>query len=144
MTLRHERAEAAHHQHPQGRQGAKSSPGATRARAGACSPINAQKNTVVVEHADIIKRHTRPNPAKNIKGGIVEKEAAINVSNVHGRLRQLRQAHAHRPHGSAGRHESALPAGAAARRWISKSLRKDKANEEPNAGKIQQAKRCRR
>ncbi|MGB0055556.1 MAG: 50S ribosomal protein L24, partial [Methyloceanibacter sp.] len=35
-----------------------------------------------VEHANIIKRHTRPNPAKNIKGGIVEREAAINVSNV--------------------------------------------------------------
>ena len=30
----------------------------------------------------IIKRHTRPNPGKNIKGGIVEKEGPINVSNV--------------------------------------------------------------
>jgi len=44
--------------------------------------INPRKNTVIVEHANIIKRHTRPNPAKNIKGGIVEKEAPINVSNV--------------------------------------------------------------
>jgi large subunit ribosomal protein L24 len=44
--------------------------------------VNPRKNTVIVEHANIIKRHTRPNPAKNIKGGIVEKEAAINVSNV--------------------------------------------------------------
>ena len=44
--------------------------------------INAKKNTVVVEHASIIKRHTRPNPGKNIKGGIVEKEAAMNVSKV--------------------------------------------------------------
>lgn len=44
--------------------------------------VNARKNTVVVEHANIIKRHTRPNPAKNIKGGIVEREAGINVSNV--------------------------------------------------------------
>ena len=44
--------------------------------------INPRKNTVVVEHANIIKRHTRPNPAKNIKGGIIEKEAGINASNV--------------------------------------------------------------
>jgi large subunit ribosomal protein L24 len=44
--------------------------------------VNSRKNTVIVEHANVIKRHTRPNPSKNIKGGIVEKEAGINVSNV--------------------------------------------------------------
>jgi len=44
--------------------------------------VNSRKNTVIVEHANLIKRHTRPNPSKNIKGGIVEKEAGINVSNV--------------------------------------------------------------
>ena len=44
--------------------------------------VNPRKNTVIVEHANIIKRHTRPNPAKNIKGGIVEKEGPIHVSNV--------------------------------------------------------------
>jgi len=44
--------------------------------------VNPRKNTVIVEHANVIKRHTRPNPSKNIKGGIVEKEAGINVSNV--------------------------------------------------------------
>ena len=40
------------------------------------------ENTVIVEHAHIIKRHTRPNPNKNVKGGIVEKEGPINASNV--------------------------------------------------------------
>ena len=30
----------------------------------------------------MIKRHTRPNPQRNIKGGIVEKEAPIQISNV--------------------------------------------------------------
>lgn len=44
--------------------------------------INPRKNTVVVEHVAIVKRHTRANPGKNIKGGIVEKEAGINISNV--------------------------------------------------------------
>ena len=44
--------------------------------------VDPRKNTVVVEHAQLIKRHTRPNPAKNIKGGILEREAPIHVSNV--------------------------------------------------------------
>ncbi len=30
----------------------------------------------------MIKRHTRPNPQKNIKGGIVERESPIHLSNV--------------------------------------------------------------
>ena len=51
-------------------------------KSGRVLSVNPRKNTVIVEHANIIKRHTRPNPAKNIKGGIVEKEAAINASNV--------------------------------------------------------------
>lgn len=44
--------------------------------------VDAVKGTVTVEHAHMIKRHTRPNPSKNIKGGIVEREAPIHVSNV--------------------------------------------------------------
>jgi|SRR5271165_1503403 len=51
-------------------------------KSGRVLSINPRKNTVIVEHTNIIKRHTKPNPAKNIKGGIVEKEAPMNVSNV--------------------------------------------------------------
>ena len=40
------------------------------------------KNRLIVEGVNIIKRHTRPNPQRNIKGGIVEREASLNVSNV--------------------------------------------------------------
>ena len=40
------------------------------------------KGRVVVEGVNLIKRATRPNPQKNIKGGIVEREAAIAISNV--------------------------------------------------------------
>jgi len=39
-------------------------------------------NRVLVEGAGVIKRHTRPNPQKNIKGGIVEREAPVHVSNL--------------------------------------------------------------
>ena len=37
---------------------------------------------VLVEGAGVIKRHTRPNPQRNIKGGIVERESPIHLSNV--------------------------------------------------------------
>ena len=41
------------------------------------------KNRLIVEGVNMIKRHTKPNPGKNIKGGIVEREAlAARVSNV--------------------------------------------------------------
>jgi len=40
------------------------------------------KNRLVVEGINIIKRHTRPNPQKNVKGGIVEREASLHASNV--------------------------------------------------------------
>jgi large subunit ribosomal protein L24 len=36
----------------------------------------------IVERINMAKRHTRPNPQKNVKGGIVEKEAPINISNL--------------------------------------------------------------
>jgi len=37
---------------------------------------------VLVQGVNFIKRHTRPNPQRNIKGGIAEREAPIHVSNV--------------------------------------------------------------
>jgi large subunit ribosomal protein L24 len=39
-------------------------------------------NRVIVEGVNIIKRHTRANPQRNIKGGIVEREGALHASNV--------------------------------------------------------------
>jgi large subunit ribosomal protein L24 len=41
-----------------------------------------EKSRVVVQGVGFIKRHTRPNPQRNIKGGIAEREAPIHVSNV--------------------------------------------------------------
>ena len=37
---------------------------------------------LIVEGVNMIKRHTKPNPGKNIKGGIVEREASLHASNV--------------------------------------------------------------
>ena len=44
--------------------------------------VNRETGKVLVEHVMMIKRHTRPNPAKQIKGGIAERESPIAVSNV--------------------------------------------------------------
>src|ERR671939_510497 len=37
---------------------------------------------VIVEGANRVKKHQRPNPMKGITGGIVEKELPLHVSNV--------------------------------------------------------------
>jgi len=44
--------------------------------------VDRDRERIVVEGVAMIKRHTRPNPQKKIQGGIVEREAAIHVSNV--------------------------------------------------------------
>ncbi|HET6899935.1 MAG TPA: 50S ribosomal protein L24 [Vicinamibacteria bacterium] len=41
-----------------------------------------EKNRVIVQGVGFVKKHTRPNPQRNIKGGIAEREAAIHASNV--------------------------------------------------------------
>lgn len=38
--------------------------------------------TAIVERINMIKRHTRPNPAKQVQGGILEREAPIQLSNL--------------------------------------------------------------
>jgi large subunit ribosomal protein L24 len=51
-------------------------------KAGRVLDIYPVKHRILVEHVHMIKRHTRPNPAKQIKGGIAEREAPIHISNV--------------------------------------------------------------
>lgn len=40
-----------------------------------------EKNSIIVEGVNIIKRHTKPNQ-KNPQGGITQKEAPVHISNV--------------------------------------------------------------
>ena len=56
--------------------------GRDRGKTGRVLAVDPTKRRVTVEHANIIKRHTRPNPSKNIRGGILDKEGPIHVSNV--------------------------------------------------------------
>ena len=56
--------------------------GKDRGKRGRVLSVVPDKNRVIVEGVNLIKRHTRPNPQKNIKGGIIEREASIHLSNV--------------------------------------------------------------
>ena len=37
---------------------------------------------LLVEHVMMVKKHVRPNPQRNIKGGIAEQETPVSISNV--------------------------------------------------------------
>ena len=56
--------------------------GKDRGKKGRVIRVVPEKNRLIVEGVNLIKRHTRPNPQRNIKGGIVEREAALHASNV--------------------------------------------------------------
>jgi large subunit ribosomal protein L24 len=40
------------------------------------------EDRVLVEGINLVKRHTKPNPSRNVAGGIIEREASIHLSNV--------------------------------------------------------------
>ena len=56
--------------------------GKDRGKTGRVLIVNPESQRIVVEGIQMIKRHTRANPQRNVKGGIVEKEAPIHISNV--------------------------------------------------------------
>jgi large subunit ribosomal protein L24 len=56
--------------------------GKDRGKRGRVLRVVPDKNRVVVEGVNFIKKHTRPNPQANVKGGIVEREASLHASNV--------------------------------------------------------------
>jgi large subunit ribosomal protein L24 len=56
--------------------------GKDRGKKGRVIRLVPEKNRLIVEGVNLIKRHTRPNPAKNIKGGVVQREASLHASNV--------------------------------------------------------------
>ena len=56
--------------------------GKNKHKIGRVLSIDRAKGTILVEGVSMIKRHTRPNPSRQIKGGIAERESPISVSNV--------------------------------------------------------------
>ena len=56
--------------------------GKDRGKKGRVIKVVTEKNRLIVEGVNLIKRHTKPNPTKNVKGGIVSREASLHASNV--------------------------------------------------------------
>jgi large subunit ribosomal protein L24 len=56
--------------------------GSDKGKRGRVLRILADDSRVLVEHVRMIKKSVRPNPQRNIKGGIAEQEAPIHISNV--------------------------------------------------------------
>jgi large subunit ribosomal protein L24 len=55
--------------------------GDDRGKTGRVLQVIPEKGRVLVEHVNMVKRHTKPR-SQNQKGGIIEKEAPIHWSNV--------------------------------------------------------------
>jgi large subunit ribosomal protein L24 len=56
--------------------------GKSRGARGRVLRVLSASGRAIVEHVNMIKRHTKPNPQKGIQGGILEREAPIQVSNL--------------------------------------------------------------
>ena len=56
--------------------------GKDKGKKGRVLRVLADKNRVLVEGVMMMKKHMKPNPQRNIKGGIAEQEATIHISNV--------------------------------------------------------------
>jgi len=56
--------------------------GKDRGKKGRVLRMVIKRDAAIVEGVQLIKRHTKPNPQKNVKGGIVEKEAPVHLSNL--------------------------------------------------------------
>jgi len=56
--------------------------GKDKGKTGRVIEVIAERGRLIVEGVQMIKKHTRPNPQRQIKGGIAEKESTIHISNV--------------------------------------------------------------
>ena len=56
--------------------------GRDKGRRGTVVRVIEEDERIVVEGVNMVKRHTKPNPQMGTAGGIIEKEAPIQISNV--------------------------------------------------------------
>ena len=56
--------------------------GRDKGKTGRVLSVDRENGKVVVEGISMVKRHTKPNPQRQIKGGIAERESTIHASNV--------------------------------------------------------------
>ena len=56
--------------------------GKDKGKTGRVLDVDRVRGKVLIEGVGMVKRHTRPNPSRQIKGGIAERESPIAISNV--------------------------------------------------------------
>lgn len=56
--------------------------GRDKGKTGRVLDVDRVRGRVLIEGVGMVKRHTRPNPQRQIKGGIAERESSIAISNV--------------------------------------------------------------
>src|SRR5579864_2708479 len=56
--------------------------GRDKGKTGRVLQVDRERGKVLIEGVGMVKRHTRPNPSRQIKGGIAERESPIAISNV--------------------------------------------------------------
>jgi large subunit ribosomal protein L24 len=56
--------------------------GRDKGKTGRVLQVDRDRGKVLIEGVGMVKRHTRPNPSRQIKGGIAERESPIAISNV--------------------------------------------------------------
>jgi large subunit ribosomal protein L24 len=56
--------------------------GKDKGKTGRVLDVDRVRGKVLIEGVGLVKRHTRPNPSRQIKGGIAERESPIAISNV--------------------------------------------------------------
>ncbi len=56
--------------------------GKDRGKRGKVLRVMPARSRAIVERINMLKRHTRPNPQRNIKGGVVEREASLHASKL--------------------------------------------------------------
>jgi len=56
--------------------------GRDKGKQGRVLRVMPDEGKVLVEHVMMMKKHVRPNPQRNIKGGIAEQESPVSLSNV--------------------------------------------------------------
>lgn len=56
--------------------------GKNKGKTGRVLRVIKDKDRVLIEGVGMIKKHIKPNPQANIKGGIAEQESPVHVSNV--------------------------------------------------------------
>jgi large subunit ribosomal protein L24 len=56
--------------------------GKDKGKQGKVLKVLTDKDRVIVEGVNLVKKHQKPNPQAQVPGGIIEKEASIHISNV--------------------------------------------------------------